>query len=104
LNKRNAQQFGALAPREALAIPWQEVHVDTIGPWRLCVNKVDIVIQALTMINPVTNLLEIAQMNPPYTALEAFRVFESTWLSCYPRLVCCLHDNGPEFCGHEFQF
>jgi Integrase zinc binding domain len=104
LNKRYAQQYGALAPREAISIPWQEVHIDSIGPWRLRVNKVDITIQALTMIDPVTNLLEIAQLHPPYTALEAFRVFENTWLSRYPRPVRCLHDNGPEFRGHEFQF
>ena len=48
--------------------------------------------------------MEIAQLHPPYTALEAFRVFENTWLSRYPRPVRCVHDNGPEFRGHEFQF
>ena len=63
LNRRQGQQFGALAPREAISIPWQEVHLDTIGPWKLRVNKIDIEFKALTAIDPVTNLLEIALLN-----------------------------------------
>jgi hypothetical protein len=66
LNRRHGQQFGALAPREAISIPWQEVHLDTIGPWKLRVNKIDIEFKALTAIDPVTNLLEIALLNKPY--------------------------------------
>jgi TusA-related sulfurtransferase len=104
LNKRYGQQFGALAPREAILIPWQEVHLDTIGPWKIRINKIDLEFKALTAIDPVTNLLEVAPMCKPYTGSEAFRVFENTWLSRYPRPVRCLHDNGPEFQAHEFQF
>ena len=33
--KPGYKQFGQLAPREALATPWQEVHTDTIGPWEI---------------------------------------------------------------------
>ena len=46
LNRRQGQQFGALAPRETISIPWQEVHLDTIGVWKLCVNKIDIEFRA----------------------------------------------------------
>ena len=104
LNRRQGQQFGALAAREAIAIPWQEVHLDTIGPWKLRVNKIDIEFKALTAIDPVTNLLEIAPLNKPYTGQEVFRVFENTWLSRYPRPVRCLYDNGPEFLAQDFNF
>ena len=104
LNRRQGQQFGALAPREAISSPWQEVHLDTIGPWKLRVNKIDIEFKALTAIDPVTNLLEIALLNKPYTGLEVFRVFENAWLSRYPRPVRCLYDNGPEFRAQEFNF
>jgi len=57
--KCHGGHFGELAPREALAIPWQEIHVDTIGPWRVKHRGIKLKFKALTVIDPVTNLLEI---------------------------------------------
>ena len=103
-NKRYGRQYGELAPRDAFILPWQEVHVDMIGPWKIRVNGRTLTIKALTAIDPSTALLEIARAKHPTTAREAFRVFENTWLSRYPRPLRCVHDNGPEFQGHDFQF
>ena len=38
------------------------------------------------------------------TAKEAKRALELGWLCRYPRPLRCIHDNGPEFTGHDFQF
>jgi transposase InsO family protein len=75
-----------------------------IGPWRIKLNRQEIKIKALTVIDPVTNLLEITPAPHPTTAAAAFHALETTWLSRYPRPLRCLHDNGPEFTGHDFQF
>ena len=90
-----------LAPRDANLFPWHDVHVDTTGPWTVKANGVSTIYQALTCIEPVFNLLEIAPIANK-TSEEAARVFNNTWLSRYPRPVRCVHDNGPEFKG-EFQ-
>ena len=97
------RQHGELAPREAIGIPWQQIHVDTIGPWSLRINGQEIKYIALTVIDPVTNLLEI---HPMYnkTAASAKRALEHCWLCRYPRPSVCVHDNGSEFIGHDFQF
>ncbi|KAG7345621.1 reverse transcriptase RNA-dependent DNA polymerase [Nitzschia inconspicua] len=31
-NKRGSKTYGQLAPREAVLLPWQEIHCDSIGP------------------------------------------------------------------------
>jgi hypothetical protein len=106
LNKRHNQQFGQLAPRQAQAAPWQEVHVDTIGPWMFTKgkgrNQVQYEIRALTCIDPVTNLLEICLLSDK-TSAAAATAFENVWLSRYPRPQRVVHDRGPEFIGFEFQ-
>ena len=58
--KTGHQQESQLVPRIAIAAPWEEVHVDCIGNWRSDIIKsVVLNLCALTMIDPVTNLLEI---------------------------------------------
>ena len=103
VNKRGGYQFGELAPREAILSPWQEVHVDTIGPWKIKVNRVPMEFRAQTSIDPVTNLLEVNRVSST-TSAEASRAFENNWIARYPRPAKCVHDNGPEFIGHDFQF
>jgi hypothetical protein len=29
--------------------------------------------------------------------------FENMWLACYPCPICCVHDQGAEFCAAVFQ-
>ena len=70
------------------------MHIDCIGNWRL---------HALTMIDPITNLLEIVCL--PQVAPKAETVtqaFKNTWLSRYPKMMTVISDCGAEFIGHEF--
>ena len=102
--KTGHQQEGQLAPRIAIAAPWEEVHVNCIDNWRFDVTKsVVLNLCALTMIDPVTNLLEIVHL--PQAAPNAetgMQAFENTWLSRYPKPMTIISDCGAEFIGHEF--
>ena len=57
--KKASLKEGQLAPRNVPMVPWSEVHVDEIGPWEYKVNGLTVKVRALTMIDPVTNLVEI---------------------------------------------
>ena len=99
--KTGQRSYGLLAPRDALLNPWHDVHVDSIGPWKIETSKVSMTFSALTCLEPVFNLLEIfPQRNK--TAQESADLFENHWLSRYPRPRRVIHDNGPEFKG-DFQ-
>ena len=102
--RTSARQTGELAPRNAPILPWHEVHVDFIGPWNVKVNKQHMRFDALTCIDPVTNLIEIIRIRGNKTADNARRLFENHWLARYPRPARLVHDHGPEFQGHDFQF
>ena len=56
----------------------------------------------LTMIDPVTNLLEIVLVEPTKTSAETANMLETTWLSHYPRPSKVVWDKGPEFVGFEW--
>ena len=100
--KRPGRGYGHLPPREALFQPFTEVAVDSIGPWRVTVNGQQMIFRALTMIDTVSNLVEIKRCRA--TGLDTARTFEREWLYRYPRPNKCIHDNGPEFNNHDFQF
>ena len=102
--RQNHMPHGQLAPRNAPILPWHEVHIDFIGPWTIRVNNQDMVFNALTCIDPVTNLVEIVRLKGEKNGLNAKRLFENHWLSRYPRPQKVIHDHGPEFQNHEFQF
>ncbi len=99
----NNRPAGQLAPRNAPILPWHEVHVDFIGPWNVRVNGQAMKFDALTCIDPVTNLVEIVRLRGRKNAANAARLFANHWLSRYPRPAKIVHDNGPEFNGHDFQ-
>ena len=100
----SSRPAGQLAPCSAPILPWSEVHVDFIGPWTVTVNKQKMTFDALTCIDPVTNLIEIVRLKGPETAENAKILFENHWSSCCPRPQRTVHDHGPEFQGHSFQF
>jgi hypothetical protein len=61
---KNVQRgHGETAPREAGLLPWSEVDVDMIGPWTLEVGDRTEKFSALTIIDLVTNLVEIVCVN-----------------------------------------
>ena len=57
---------------------------------------------ALTCIDPVTNLTELIRIDGKSSAHIGAK-FEQHWLSRYPRPARCIHDNGGEFTGEHFQ-
>ena len=57
---------------------------------------------ALTIIDPVTYLTELVRVDNK-TAEHVANNFAYTWLTRYPWPEKCIHDNGGEFTGWEFQ-
>ena len=98
--KRGAKQYGELAPPDATTTPWQEIHCDTIGPWKIDLRAKTLEFKAMTTIDPATNLVEI---NPliTKTAEEGAETVFNNWLCLYPRPLKCNTDQGPEF-AQEF--
>ena len=56
----------------------------------------------MTCIDPLSNLVKIIQINNK-TSQHISDHFADVWLSQYPLPNHCIHDNGGEFIGHEFQ-
>jgi hypothetical protein len=78
---KNVQRgHGTTAPREADTLPWNHVAVDTIGPWVLKVQNRQECFYELTIIDMVTNLAEIVQLQKR-TSVHAATVFINTWLA-----------------------
>eukprot|EP00978_Attheya_sp_CCMP212_P034949 scaffold149608_cov54-Attheya_sp.AAC.1 len=68
--KANNRGYGHPPPREADMAPWREVAVDLIGPWKVKLGHLPVVneaeayvtFNALTCIDPVTNLTELIRI------------------------------------------
>jgi hypothetical protein len=67
-----------LAAREASLLPWSEIAVDTIGPWTLQVRDQIVEFKALTMIDTVSNLVELVRLDNASSAHVGLQ-FENTW-------------------------
>jgi hypothetical protein len=85
--------YGHLATREVKLVSWDTVCVDLIGPWQIQVNGQVVKYQALTCIDPVTNLVEMIRIKDK----------SNVWLSRYPRPNNCIYDNGTEITGWMFR-
>ena len=94
--------YGKLPPQQAPLLPWDKVHTNLIGPWKIKIQRVEYKFNALTCIDLVTNLVEIIRLNNK-TAEHVSQQFENLWLSRYPRPNKCVHNQGGEFMGFEFQ-
>jgi hypothetical protein len=101
--KKDAPRHGQSAPRIAPSAPWMEAHCDQIGPWDHSVNGLTVKIRALTMIDPVANLVEIVRVKTTQSAENA-EAFVNAWLSRCPLPEKILTNGGPEFAGHEWEF
>ena len=100
--KRGCRQYGKLPARSIDLPPWHEVPTDCIGPWSFPLRGgIQFQIQALTTIDTCMNLLEIHPLLTKTSAVVS-RAFENGWLSCYPRPLRVVHDQGNAFLGHEF--
>jgi hypothetical protein len=101
-NKAISPGRGELPERDAQLLPWNEVAVDLIGPWKISINGQELEFNALTCIDPVTNLVELTRIQEK-TAAHVGMIFENNWLARYPRPMRCVHDNGGEFISANFQ-
>jgi hypothetical protein len=82
-HKNVGRGHGETASREAPLLPWQDVAIDLIGPWTLSIGDQKLKFSALTMIDMVTNLVEVVRISNK-TAAHIGMHFENTWLSRYP--------------------
>ena len=73
-----------------------------IGPWtvQVCGNPYEF--EALTVIDTVTNLVELVRIDDKRSQTVA-RKFTQCWLTHYPWPQHCVHNPGTEFTGPEFQ-
>ena len=67
-NKLLGRGYGHLPPWHAQLIPWNEVAVDCIGPWKIKVGNTELEFNALTSIDPVSNITESIRLNNKMTA------------------------------------
>ena len=101
-NKHPGPGCGELPAKAVTALPWDEVAVDLVGPWTFAVGPNACQLHALACIDPLTTFCEIIRVNstkPPCVAAE----FDVEWLTRCPRPLRCIHDQGGEFIGPEFQ-
>ena len=73
------------------------------GPWEIVIDSKTHKLYALTMIDTVTNLVELSHVAST-KASDAATQLEITWLMRYPRPVYIIHDQGTEFTGKNFQW
>jgi len=63
ISKKTFRQCGLLSPRRAVRAPWNEVHINAIGPWTfkaaIGMTPKTYTFYALACIDPVTNLVEL---------------------------------------------
>jgi hypothetical protein len=102
-NKNPGVGIGHLAQRNEVGMPWEEVAVDSIGPWKVPIQGLgEITFNALSMIDTCTNIMELKRQESKTTE-EAAMLFENEWLARYPRPLRVIHDLGGEFAGAYFQ-
>ena len=82
--------------------PFEEVARDLIGPWKVQVRGKSYEFNTLSAIDTVTNLVEIIHIGCKSSEHITNRVVQS-WMARYPSPKHCVHDNGGEFVGWEFQ-
>ena len=103
--KNSGPGIGHLPPREETMVPFEQIAIDTVGPWSMDVPSYGkITINPYSIMDTVSNLLELkraSQTNPP--GIESVRVLEDTWLSRYPKPVRIIYDQGTEYKNIDFE-
>ena len=62
-NKLSGPGYGLLSEQDVRSMPFEEVAVDLIGPWKVKVNGRMVTFQALTIIDMVTNLVKLIRID-----------------------------------------
>ena len=81
-HKLTGPGYGLLPARDVKECPFEEVAVDLIGPWKVTVRGRAVEFNALTCIDPVTNLVELVRIDNK-TSSHIKTKFENTWLARY---------------------
>jgi len=96
-NKRTTQKWGHVPPKKAEYHPWDQVCVNTIGPYTIHRDGMKpLVIQCLTAIDPATGWIEVFPIENK-RADSLANLFEIEWLCRYPWPQVMTLDNGKEF-------
>lgn len=101
MTKRKSIKYGKLPAKTAETEPWDTLCVDLIGPYQIkatTAKATDMVLHAVTMIDPATGWFEIKQI-PNKEAHTVAETVEQTWLSRYPWPTQVNLDRGTEFMG-----
>jgi hypothetical protein len=110
-NKRtNKKAYGKIPLTSALRDkqPWEVVHVDCCGPWKIRWHDDEsgrmhsFEIHLLSMVDACTAWSEFCRIKTA-SSLATSSGFDKNWLCRYPRPRKVIHDNGNEFMGCEFQ-
>jgi hypothetical protein len=101
-NKSDSKGYGFLPECKVRLISFEECAMDLIGPWTLQVRGNQYKFEALSVIDTVTNLVELIRINDKRSKTVA-RKFTQGWLMHYLWPQRCVHDPGIEFTGPEFQ-
>jgi hypothetical protein len=105
----SCKKYGKIPlPANNKLTPWEEIHVDLIGPWDVHYNSKDVPgkstiekIHALTIIDKATGWLEFIAIRNK-SSYHITLLFDSNWLCRYPQPAKVVFDNGTEFVGQEF--
>jgi hypothetical protein len=106
----NKRSYGHIPLTPALRDkdPWEVVHVDCCGPWKIKwfneetgeTKTFDIYL--MSMVDACTGWSEFARIDTA-ASLVVSKIFDREWLCRYARPRKVVHDNGKEFMGCEFQ-
>ena len=110
-NKRtNKKAYGKIPLTSALRDkqPWEVVHVDCCGPWKIRwhddksgrIHSFEI--HLLSMVDACTAWSEFCHIKMA-SSLATSSGFDKNWLCRYPRPRKVVHNNGNEFMGYKFQ-
>ena len=119
--KGQRKQYGTIPLAFQPENPWETVAVDLIGPWTIprprterkrrgvdlkAIDSGDVTagptLLCLTIMDLATRWIELVRIPSKDSDLVAM-AFDREWLSRYPRPTRCVHDQGSEFIGEEFQ-
>ena len=96
LSKKQRKKYGKLPAKQAERKIWNRVNVDLWGPATIKNKNGTHSMHLMTMIDPVSCWFEVATIKSP-SSFECQRVFDSVWLSRYPRPREVGCDGGNEF-------
>ena len=96
LYKNQGIGYGHLPPRETNLVPWNDIYIDLIDPWKVVINGKILEFKTLTSIDPVTNIAERIRIESNQKQNQQTYLRANNWLTRCPRPNRCIHDNKGE--------